>query len=62
MAEQLEMFMDATTAKKKPKMTAKLKREAKAAIMEQVRNGWDPPEAVWKLLDWLAIELQPKKT
>jgi hypothetical protein len=58
--EQLELFMDNDT-KKKPRLTAKLKREATAAIMAQVREGWDPPQAIWSLLDWLAIELTAQK-
>jgi hypothetical protein len=61
MGEQLELFMDKAAKKKKPKMTAKLKREAKAALMSQIRDGWDPPEPVWRLIDWLALELTEYK-
>lgn len=40
----------------KTRFTGKAKREALAAIMQQVKQGWDPPEAVWTLISWLGSE------
>lgn len=64
MVEQLELQMGeqmGEQVRRKPKMTAKLKREAISALMQQVKGGWDPPDSVWKLIDWLSIELTKKK-
>ena len=41
-------------AKKKPRFTLKAKKEAKAALLAQVRDAeWDPPDAIWRLIDSL---------
>jgi hypothetical protein len=52
---------ESETTMKKPRLTGKAKREAWQAIMNQIRSGWEPPEAVWTLVAWLSVDLSKSK-
>lgn len=44
-------------SKKKPRFTLKAKKESKAALLAQIQQGWDPPEAIWRLIDSLNFDI-----
>ena len=61
---QLELPYPARTTttmsdtQKKPRFTLKVKKEAKAALLAQIREqGWDPPDAIWRLIDSLNFDI-----
>jgi hypothetical protein len=56
---QLELFptMSDNTTQKKPRFTLKAKKEAKAALLAQIQQGWDPPDAIWRLIDSLNFDI-----
>lgn len=49
---------EATTATKKPRLTLKAKKSAVNDMMEQVKDGWEPNEETWRLLDWLNHDIR----
>ena len=59
MMTQMELFPAMSdTTQKKPRFTLKAKKEAKAALLQQIRDAeWDPPEAIWRLIDSLNFDI-----
>lgn len=58
--QQLELFKDDNKMadEKKPRLTLKAKKAAVNDMMEQVKNGWEPCDEVWRLLDWLNYDIR----
>jgi hypothetical protein len=55
---QLELFPTMSDdTKKKPRFTLKAKKESKAALLAQIQTGWDPPDAIWRLIDSLNFDI-----
>jgi hypothetical protein len=55
--EQVEMpFMPED--KSRTRFTTKAKKEAVTAIKAQILEGWDAPDCVWRLMDWLKQEIE----
>jgi hypothetical protein len=54
---QLELFPTMSDSQKKTRFTLKAKKEAKAALLAQIQQGWDPPDAIWRLIDSLNFDI-----
>ena len=57
---QLELFGGAmsNSEDKKPRLTLKAKRGAVSDMMDQVKQGWEPSDDTWRLIDWLNHDIR----
>ena len=49
---------DENSSTKKPRLTLKAKKGAVNDIMEQIKQGWEPSDETWRLLDWLNHDIR----
>ena len=56
MGVQLE-FPDMSDTGRKPRLTLKAKKSAVTDMMQQIKNGWEPNEETWRLIDWLQHDI-----
>jgi hypothetical protein len=56
-AQENQMPGAAKAQKRGTRFTLKAKTVSRDALMNQIKAGWDPPDEVWRLIDWLNHEI-----